>query len=153
MCACVCVQSDADYFKVDLPNSGTVMLVKPLDYETKTQLNVTIHATVPSPHLLNSRAVSRRGRRRPCGLHCVWVCCAAGDEHAGAVHDQHHAHHRRHRRRRPVPTVPALHATLPGPIESHLRQPCVLCQRHRRRTGPPYFLLLFFVINGLIYFT
>ncbi|XP_062317693.1 uncharacterized protein LOC134021171 isoform X2 [Osmerus eperlanus] len=36
---------DADYFKVDLPNSGTVMLVKPLDYETKTQLNVTIYAT------------------------------------------------------------------------------------------------------------
>ncbi|KAK2842200.1 hypothetical protein Q5P01_012400 [Channa striata] len=36
---------DAEYFKVDLPNSGKVILSKPLDYETKTQLNVTIHAS------------------------------------------------------------------------------------------------------------
>ncbi|XP_062277477.1 cadherin-related family member 5 [Scomber scombrus] len=37
--------SDAEYFKVDLPNSGEVILSKPLDYETKTQLTVTIHAS------------------------------------------------------------------------------------------------------------
>ncbi|KAF3688882.1 Cadherin-related family member 5 [Channa argus] len=36
---------DAEYFKVDLPNSGKVILSKPLDYETKTQLTVTIHAS------------------------------------------------------------------------------------------------------------
>lgn len=43
----VCVrQPDAEYFKVDLPNSGEVILSKPLDYETKTLLTVTIHASV-----------------------------------------------------------------------------------------------------------
>lgn len=43
----MCVlQSDAEYFKIDLPNSGEVILSKPLDYETKTQLTVTIHASV-----------------------------------------------------------------------------------------------------------
>ncbi|XP_034390515.1 cadherin-related family member 5 [Cyclopterus lumpus] len=36
---------DAEYFKVDLPNSGEVILSKPLDYETKTLLTVTIHAS------------------------------------------------------------------------------------------------------------
>ncbi|XP_028286284.1 cadherin-related family member 5 [Parambassis ranga] len=36
---------DAEYFKVDLPNSGEVMLSKPLDYETKTLLTVTIYAS------------------------------------------------------------------------------------------------------------
>ncbi|XP_029008236.1 uncharacterized protein LOC114856732 [Betta splendens] len=36
---------DADYFKVELPNSGEVILSKPLDYESKTQLTVTIHAS------------------------------------------------------------------------------------------------------------
>ncbi|KAL6106836.1 uncharacterized protein ACO6RY_10606 [Pungitius sinensis] len=36
---------DAEYFKVDLPNSGQVILSKPLDYETKTLLTVTIHAS------------------------------------------------------------------------------------------------------------
>ncbi|XP_068459926.1 cadherin-related family member 5 [Clinocottus analis] len=35
---------DAEYFKVELPNSGEVILSKPLDYETKTLLTVTIHA-------------------------------------------------------------------------------------------------------------
>ncbi|KAM3609120.1 uncharacterized protein V6R79_009918 [Siganus canaliculatus] len=35
---------DAKYFKIDLPNSGKVVLSKPLDYETKTLLTVTIHA-------------------------------------------------------------------------------------------------------------
>ena len=45
--AFVCVlQPDAEYFKVDLPNSGEVLLSKPLDYETKTLLTVTIHASV-----------------------------------------------------------------------------------------------------------
>lgn len=43
----VCVlQPDAEYFKVELPNSGEVILSKPLDYETKTLLTVTIHASV-----------------------------------------------------------------------------------------------------------
>ncbi|XP_035520778.1 cadherin-related family member 5 [Morone saxatilis] len=36
---------DAEYFKVDLPNSGEVLLSKPLDYETKTLLTITIHAS------------------------------------------------------------------------------------------------------------
>ncbi|XP_037622875.1 cadherin-related family member 5 [Sebastes umbrosus] len=36
---------DAEYFKIDLPNSGEVILSKPLDYETKTLLTVTIHAS------------------------------------------------------------------------------------------------------------
>ncbi|XP_039990154.1 cadherin-related family member 5 [Xiphias gladius] len=36
---------DAEYFKVELPNSGEVILSKPLDYETKTLLSVTIHAS------------------------------------------------------------------------------------------------------------
>lgn len=39
-------QPDADYFRIDLPNSGEVILAKPLDYETKTVLTVTIHASV-----------------------------------------------------------------------------------------------------------
>lgn len=37
---------DADYFRIDLPNSGEVILAKPLDYETKVLLTVTIHASV-----------------------------------------------------------------------------------------------------------
>ncbi|XP_029951723.1 uncharacterized protein LOC115391591 [Salarias fasciatus] len=36
---------DAEYFKVLLPNSGEVILAKPLDYETKTQITVTIYAS------------------------------------------------------------------------------------------------------------
>ncbi|KAM6960593.1 uncharacterized protein FYW47_009166 [Aplochiton taeniatus] len=36
---------DAEYFKVDLPNSGEVMLAKPLDYESKTLITVTVHAS------------------------------------------------------------------------------------------------------------
>lgn len=39
-------QPDADYFRIDRPNSGEVILAKPLDYETKTVLTVTIHASV-----------------------------------------------------------------------------------------------------------
>ncbi|XP_067283429.1 cadherin-related family member 5 isoform X2 [Pseudorasbora parva] len=35
---------DASYFRIDLPNSGMVILDKPLDYETKTQLHVVILA-------------------------------------------------------------------------------------------------------------
>ncbi|CAB1313730.1 unnamed protein product [Coregonus sp. 'balchen'] len=35
---------DAACFRVDLPNSGEVILAKPLDYETKTQLEITIYA-------------------------------------------------------------------------------------------------------------
>lgn len=50
-CVCVCViQPDAEYFKIDLPSSGEVILSKSLDYETKTQLNVTIHAMVSYIH-------------------------------------------------------------------------------------------------------
>lgn len=40
------LQPDAEYFRIDLPNSGEVILSKPLDYETKTQLTVTIYASV-----------------------------------------------------------------------------------------------------------
>ncbi|CAL8263596.1 unnamed protein product [Merluccius merluccius] len=36
---------DAEYLKLDLPNSGEIMLAKPLDYETKSLLTVTIHAS------------------------------------------------------------------------------------------------------------
>ncbi|XP_069567236.1 cadherin-related family member 5 [Brachyistius frenatus] len=36
---------DAEYFKIDLPNSGEVILAKPLDYETKILLTVTIYAS------------------------------------------------------------------------------------------------------------
>ncbi|KAM3870585.1 uncharacterized protein ACN63O_005711 [Diretmus argenteus] len=36
---------DAKYFKVDLPNSGEIMLSKPLDYETNALLTITIHAS------------------------------------------------------------------------------------------------------------
>ncbi|XP_056605018.1 cadherin-related family member 5 [Triplophysa dalaica] len=35
---------DASYFRIDLPNSGMVILDKPLDFETKSQLQVVIHA-------------------------------------------------------------------------------------------------------------
>ncbi|XP_063074196.1 cadherin-related family member 5 [Engraulis encrasicolus] len=35
---------DASYFRIDFPNSGKVTLDKPLDYETKTQLEVVIYA-------------------------------------------------------------------------------------------------------------
>ncbi|KAL7857847.1 hypothetical protein AOLI_G00179490 [Acnodon oligacanthus] len=38
------VSPDASYFRIDLPNSGIVILNKPLDYETKTQLEVVIYA-------------------------------------------------------------------------------------------------------------
>lgn len=50
---CVCVrviQPDAEYFKIDLPSRGEVILSKSLDYETKTQLHVTIHAMVSYIH-------------------------------------------------------------------------------------------------------
>ncbi|KAM9376075.1 protocadherin-15 [Pholidichthys leucotaenia] len=36
---------DAEYFRIDLPNSGEVILSKPLDYEIKIMLSVTIYAT------------------------------------------------------------------------------------------------------------
>ncbi|XP_034031384.1 uncharacterized protein LOC117514922 [Thalassophryne amazonica] len=35
---------DAEYFKIDLPNTGEVLLSKPLDYERKPVLTVTVHA-------------------------------------------------------------------------------------------------------------
>ncbi|XP_036068315.1 cadherin-related family member 5 isoform X1 [Oryzias melastigma] len=36
---------DAEYFKIDLPNSGEVILSKPLDFETKPLLTVTVFAS------------------------------------------------------------------------------------------------------------
>ncbi|XP_030004676.1 cadherin-related family member 5 isoform X2 [Sphaeramia orbicularis] len=36
---------DSSYFRIDLPNSGSVVLDKPLDYETKTHLQLLIWAT------------------------------------------------------------------------------------------------------------
>ncbi len=39
-------QPDARYFRVDLPNSGKVVLNKSLDYEIKTQLRLTLYAVV-----------------------------------------------------------------------------------------------------------
>lgn len=52
MCLSVFVgQPDAEYFRIDLPNSGEVVLSKPLDYETKTLLTVTIHASVSNMHI------------------------------------------------------------------------------------------------------
>nr|XP_023647100.1 cadherin-related family member 5-like [Paramormyrops kingsleyae] len=35
---------DASHFRIDLPNSGDVILDKPLDYETKTRLHLIIYA-------------------------------------------------------------------------------------------------------------
>ncbi|KAA0715195.1 Fat-like cadherin-related tumor suppressor -like protein [Triplophysa tibetana] len=35
---------DAAYFRVDLPNSGRVFLNKPMNYESKTHLQLTLHA-------------------------------------------------------------------------------------------------------------
>uniref|UniRef100_A0A8B9JW61 Cadherin domain-containing protein n=1 Tax=Astyanax mexicanus TaxID=7994 RepID=A0A8B9JW61_ASTMX len=35
---------DASYFRIDLPNSGIIILNKPLDFETKTELQVNICA-------------------------------------------------------------------------------------------------------------
>ncbi|XP_068443097.1 cadherin-related family member 5 [Clinocottus analis] len=35
---------DAEFFRIDLPNSGNIVLNKPLDYETRTQLQVLIWA-------------------------------------------------------------------------------------------------------------
>lgn len=45
------IQADASYFRIDLPNSGMVILDKPLDYETKTQLQVVIVAVVCEPFI------------------------------------------------------------------------------------------------------
>ncbi|XP_060100619.1 uncharacterized protein LOC132575948 [Heteronotia binoei] len=36
--------ADARYFRIDLPNSGKIVLAKPLDFETKRHLEVVIHA-------------------------------------------------------------------------------------------------------------
>lgn len=43
---CLVLQPDAEYFRIDLLNSGEVVLSKPLDYETKTLLTITIYAAV-----------------------------------------------------------------------------------------------------------
>lgn len=47
---CLFLQPDAEYFRIDLPNSGEVILSKPLDYETKTLLTVTVYAAVCTLH-------------------------------------------------------------------------------------------------------
>ncbi|KAL8222578.1 UNVERIFIED_CONTAM: hypothetical protein K2H54_077551 [Gekko kuhli] len=36
--------ADAKYFRIDLPNSGKIVLAKPLDFETKRHLEVVVHA-------------------------------------------------------------------------------------------------------------
>uniref|UniRef100_A0AAV2KVZ0 Cadherin domain-containing protein n=1 Tax=Knipowitschia caucasica TaxID=637954 RepID=A0AAV2KVZ0_KNICA len=47
---------DAKYFKVVLPNSGEVVLAKPLDYETKTLLTLVVHASEMSTAEQHSRS-------------------------------------------------------------------------------------------------
>ncbi|KAJ3596120.1 hypothetical protein NHX12_002529 [Muraenolepis orangiensis] len=51
---------DAEYLKLNLPNSGNIMLAKPLDYETKSLLTVTVHASEVSTaeHFHTSTTVS-----------------------------------------------------------------------------------------------
>lgn len=46
------LQPNAEYFKIDLPNSGRVILSKPLDFETKPLLTVTVFASVCWNHLV-----------------------------------------------------------------------------------------------------
>lgn len=63
---CLCIlQPDADYFKIDLHNSGEVMLAKALDYETKTQLFLTILASVRPLFIQIFNAI--RAAWWPCG--------------------------------------------------------------------------------------
>ncbi|KAJ8381876.1 hypothetical protein SKAU_G00026540 [Synaphobranchus kaupii] len=45
---------DSRYFRIDLPNSGKVILDKPLDYETKTQLQFVIYAAEMNTREKNS---------------------------------------------------------------------------------------------------
>lgn len=53
------LQSDAGFFRIDLPNSGKVVLNRPLDYESRTQLQLLIWAQVghltPEPQVSWSR--------------------------------------------------------------------------------------------------
>lgn len=42
----VCLQQDAEFFRIDLPNTGKVVLNKPLDYETRTHLQLIMWAQV-----------------------------------------------------------------------------------------------------------
>jgi len=61
------IQADASYFRIDLPNSGMVILDKPLDYETKTQLHVVIYAVVRetpnSSHIMCSNGTRTKEER------------------------------------------------------------------------------------------
>lgn len=41
-----CLQQDAQFFRIDLPNTGKVVLNKPLDYETRTHLQLIMWAQV-----------------------------------------------------------------------------------------------------------
>lgn len=43
---CCHLQPDAEFFRIDLPNSGSIVLDKPVDYETRTQLEVVLWAQV-----------------------------------------------------------------------------------------------------------
>ncbi|XP_048864283.1 cadherin-related family member 5-like isoform X2 [Brienomyrus brachyistius] len=48
---------DSSYFRIDLPNSGDVILSKPLDYETKTQMQLAIYAVeMNTPEMYNTSA-------------------------------------------------------------------------------------------------
>lgn len=57
------IQADASYFRIDLPNSGMVILDKPLDYETKTQLQVVIVAVVRETSLNRLHMMCLKGIR------------------------------------------------------------------------------------------
>ncbi|XP_070848734.1 protocadherin-15 [Chaetodon trifascialis] len=48
---------DAWFFRIDLPNSGNVVLNKPLDYETRTRLQVIIWAEENTADKFNTSAV------------------------------------------------------------------------------------------------
>uniref|UniRef100_A0A3B3S577 Cadherin domain-containing protein n=1 Tax=Paramormyrops kingsleyae TaxID=1676925 RepID=A0A3B3S577_9TELE len=47
---------DSSYFRIDLPNSGDVILSKHLDYETKTQMQLAIYAEMNTPEKYNTSA-------------------------------------------------------------------------------------------------
>ena len=44
-----CPQPDARFFRIDLPNSGRVVLARPLDFESRQSLEVVVTAVVRPP--------------------------------------------------------------------------------------------------------
>lgn len=93
-------QPDAEYFKVDLPNSGEVILSKPLDYETKALLTVTIHASVINVHFLVSVSVYPHKHQlqifpRHSTSNKKNLVITIGNEHRRALQYQHQHHHHR----------------------------------------------------------